>query len=91
MSSVSEKIDSLKTKRDVTSNLFFRQFFEKESSTYTYLLADKTTKEAILIDPVIETVERDSKVIGELGFKLSYILNTHVHAGIYTYLHINLV
>jgi len=38
--------------------LIIRQLFEKESSTYTYLLADATTKEAILIDPVLETVHR---------------------------------
>jgi hypothetical protein len=38
--------------------LVFRQLFEKESSTYTYLLADAVTKEALLIDPVMETVDR---------------------------------
>ena len=38
--------------------LLFRQLFEKESSTYTYLLADAVTKEALLIDPVLETVDR---------------------------------
>lgn len=38
--------------------LLFRQLFEKESSTYTYLLADAVTKEALLIDPVLETVAR---------------------------------
>jgi sulfur dioxygenase len=43
-----------------TKNLIFRQLFEKTSSTYTYLLADATTKEGILIDPVIETAERDA-------------------------------
>lgn len=61
-------------------NLLFRQLFEKESSTYTYLLADKGTKEAIIIDPVKETVERDHKLIEELGLSLKYILDTHVHA-----------
>lgn len=40
------------------NGLIFRQLFEKESSTYTYLLADQVTKEAILIDPVLETVAR---------------------------------
>lgn len=38
--------------------LIFRQYFETTSSTYTYLLADAVTKEAVLIDPVLETVER---------------------------------
>lgn len=51
-----------------------------ESSTYTYLLACETTKEAIIIDPVFETVERDFKLINELGFKLLYSIETHIHA-----------
>jgi sulfur dioxygenase len=60
--------------------MLFRQLFEKESSTYTYLLADTETKEAILIDPVIETAERDAKLITELGLTLVYGVNTHLHA-----------
>lgn len=62
------------------ANLYFQQLFEKESSTYTYLLADKNSKDAIIIDPVIETLNRDIKLIEELGFKLKFILETHVHA-----------
>ncbi|XP_073703361.1 persulfide dioxygenase ETHE1, mitochondrial isoform X1 [Garra rufa] len=58
----------------------FRQLFESESSTYTYLLADTDTKEAVLIDPVLETVDRDLKLIEELGLKLKVALNTHCHA-----------
>lgn len=46
------------------------QLFEKESSTYTYLLADTETKEAILVDPVLETIDRDLKLIHELGVNL---------------------
>lgn len=61
-------------------NLIFRQLFERESSTYTYLLADKETKEAIIIDPVIECLERDLVLIKELSLNLKYILDTHVHA-----------
>ena len=38
--------------------LIFRQLFECESNTYTYLLADPITKDAILIDPVVETADR---------------------------------
>lgn len=60
--------------------LFFRQLYEASSSTYTYLLADTITKEAILIDPVLETVERDYNLIKELGFTLKYAINTHCHA-----------
>lgn len=58
----------------------FHQLFEAETSTYTYLLADPDTKEAILIDPVLETVERDLKLISEYGYKLQYVLDTHIHA-----------
>ena len=60
--------------------LLFRQMFEAESFTYTYLLADEETKEAILIDPVLETVERDLDIIKNLGLTLKYMLNTHCHA-----------
>ena len=60
--------------------LLFRQMYEAESSTYTYLLADEQTKEAILIDPVLETVERDLGIIKNLGLTLKYMLNTHCHA-----------
>ena len=64
----------------MNKNLIFKQLFEKESSTYTYLLADKNSKEAVLIDPVKEMVKRDLKLINELNLKLKYILDTHVHA-----------
>lgn len=60
--------------------MIFRQLYDQETSTYTYLLADEDTKEAIIIDSVIEQVERDKKLINELGLKLKYILETHVHA-----------
>ena len=59
---------------------FFRQLFEAESSTYTYLLADPETKEALLIDPVDLTVSRDVSLIKELGLTCLYGLNTHCHA-----------
>ncbi|WGV25396.1 MBL fold metallo-hydrolase [Halotia branconii] len=57
-----------------------RQLFDQESSTYTYLLVDKNTKQAILIDSVVEQVERDIKLLQELGLSLCYCLETHVHA-----------
>lgn len=62
------------------NDVIFHQLFEAESSTYTYLIADKKTKEAALIDPVLETVDRDLKLIDELGLKLKYVLDTHIHA-----------
>lgn len=65
-----------------SSKLLFRQLFEKESSTYTYLLADASHPErpALLVDPVDKTVDRDISLVKDLGLKLIYALNTHVHA-----------
>ncbi|XP_018410127.1 PREDICTED: persulfide dioxygenase ETHE1, mitochondrial [Nanorana parkeri] len=60
--------------------LIFRQLFEPVSCTYTYLLADEASKEAVLIDPVLETANRDSKLIKDLGLKMVYAANTHCHA-----------
>jgi sulfur dioxygenase len=60
--------------------MLFRQLFDPETSTYTYLLADEETREAVLIDPVLEQVARDTKLLDELGLKLKYVLETHVHA-----------
>ena len=60
--------------------LIFRQLFDRETSTYTYLLADPNTMEGVLIDSVKEQVERDVKLADELGIKLLYLLETHVHA-----------
>ncbi|KAF1388275.1 hypothetical protein PFLUV_G00088500 [Perca fluviatilis] len=71
---------SYSSRMALTDGLLFRQLFESESSTYTYLLGDTETKEAILIDPVLETIERDLKLIRELGLDLKVAVNTHCHA-----------
>ena len=60
--------------------MFFRQLFDLESKTYTYLIADLKIQEAVLVDPVLEQVERDRHLLQELGFKLRYCLETHIHA-----------
>ncbi|MEY4580094.1 MAG: hypothetical protein RL701_4797 [Pseudomonadota bacterium] len=60
--------------------MLFRQLFDQDSSTYSYLLADEKSREAVLIDPVIEQFDRDRTLIEELQLKLVYILDTHVHA-----------
>ena len=60
--------------------MLLRQLFDYETWTYTYLLADEETGEAVLIDPVIDQVERDIKLLDELGLKLVYTLDTHAHA-----------
>ena len=64
----------------ISNNYLFRQLFDRDSCTYTYLLADSLSKEAVLIDPVIELCERDVSLVKELGLKLKYVMNTHVHA-----------
>jgi glyoxylase-like metal-dependent hydrolase (beta-lactamase superfamily II) len=60
--------------------MIFRQLFEPLSSTYTYLLGDEQTGQAVLIDPVITMVERDLAEVSRLGLALAYTLETHIHA-----------
>lgn len=60
--------------------MIFRQLFDSTSSTYTYLLASRPGGEALIIDPVLERVERYLKLIEELDLKLVKAVDTHVHA-----------
>jgi sulfur dioxygenase len=60
--------------------LIFRQLFDATSSTYTYLLADRASGQALLIDPVYEQARRDAALVAELGLTLAWTLDTHVHA-----------
>nr|XP_048296492.1 persulfide dioxygenase ETHE1, mitochondrial [Myodes glareolus] len=60
--------------------VLMRQMFEPKSCTYTYLLGDPESREALLIDPVLETAQRDAQLVKELGLKLLYAVNTHCHA-----------
>lgn len=60
--------------------MIFRQLFDYETWTYTYLIADPQTREALLIDTVKEQVERDLALLKELNLKLKYVLETHIHA-----------
>jgi glyoxylase-like metal-dependent hydrolase (beta-lactamase superfamily II) len=60
--------------------MLFRQLFDRDTWTYTYLIADPKTKEAVLVDSVLEQVERDRKLLKELGLNLKYCLETHIHA-----------
>jgi len=66
----------------ITANtpFIFRQWFDRESCTYTYLLGDPDTKEAVIIDPVIQLAERDAQQVLDLGLNLKYVMNTHLHA-----------
>ena len=60
--------------------MLFRQLYDHESSTYTYLIGDEASGQAALIDPVAEQVERDLALVRELGLTLALVLDTHVHA-----------
>jgi glyoxylase-like metal-dependent hydrolase (beta-lactamase superfamily II) len=60
--------------------MLFRQLIDKETSTYSYLIADEITKSAIIVDPVLEQVKRDLQMLQELGLTLRYSLETHIHA-----------
>lgn len=60
--------------------MLFRQLFDPETSTYTYLIADPQAGMAALVDPVLEQVDRDWQLLQELDLKLEFCLETHVHA-----------
>ncbi|OYW22371.1 MAG: Zn-dependent hydrolase [Hydrogenophilales bacterium 12-63-5] len=60
--------------------MLFRQFFESESSTYTYLIASGVGREALIIDPVKEMVPHYLKAIADLDLKLVRAIDTHTHA-----------
>lgn len=60
--------------------MIFRQLFDEDTSSYTYLIADPHTGEAALVDPVLEQVDRDLQLIEDLGLRLTTVLETHVHA-----------
>lgn len=60
--------------------MIFRQLFDPATSTYTYLIGDPERREAVLVDPVREHVDRDARLVGELGLRLVATLETHVHA-----------
>jgi sulfur dioxygenase len=60
--------------------MMFRQLWDKESSTFTYLVADEDERVAGLVDPVLEHAARDTKLVDELGLRLVAVMDTHVHA-----------
>jgi sulfur dioxygenase len=60
--------------------MIFRQLFERESSTYTYLIASRKGGEALLIDPVKEETPKYLQLLRELDVKLVFAVDTHVHA-----------
>ena len=60
--------------------MLFRQLFDHESSTYTYLLASRPGGEALLLDPVLEQTDAYLQLIRELDLKLVLAVDTHTHA-----------
>lgn len=60
--------------------MYFKQLKDQETSTYTYMLADLDSKEAVIIDPVKEHVDEYISILNAKGFTLKYSLDTHVHA-----------
>ena len=63
-----------------TFHVGVRQLFDAESSTFSYLVWESDSREAVLVDPVREHVERDLKLVEELGLRLVGVVDTHVHA-----------
>src|SRR3954464_1096246 len=61
-------------------SMIFRQLFEPVSGTYTYLLASRPGGEALIIDPVLEKVDRYVQLIRELEVRLAKAVDTHLHA-----------
>lgn len=60
--------------------MIFRQLFDHNTYTYTYLIGDPESRQALLIDPVKEQAESYLKLVRELELKLAYAIDTHVHA-----------
>src|SRR6476469_4621348 len=60
--------------------MIFRQLFDSVSSTYSYVLASRRGGEALIIDPVLEKVDRYLKLMEELDLKLVKAVDTHLHA-----------
>ena len=60
--------------------MIFKQIFDTETSTYTYIIASAKGREALIIDPVLENVEDYINILKELNLKLVKVIDTHIHA-----------
>ncbi|MEK9797220.1 MAG: MBL fold metallo-hydrolase, partial [Alphaproteobacteria bacterium] len=60
--------------------MIFRQLFDSESFTYTYLLASRRGGEALIVDPVLDKVDRYVQLLDELELRLIKAVDTHIHA-----------
>ena len=59
--------------------MIFRQLFDSVSGTYSYLLASRRGGEALIIDPVLEKVDRYLQLVNELDLRLVKAVDTHLH------------
>lgn len=59
--------------------MLIRKLYDNKLSIYTYLIADEQTKDAVLVDPLIDNVERDLQLIRDNGLTLKYCLQTHIN------------
>ena len=60
--------------------MIFKQVFDDKSSTYTYIIASEKGREAIIIDPVLENVEKYIELLNEFDLQLVKVIDTHIHA-----------
>ena len=60
--------------------MIFRQLFDRETCTYTFIVGDKESKKAVIIDPVIELIDRDLRLLDQLSLSVTHVLETHTHA-----------
>jgi glyoxylase-like metal-dependent hydrolase (beta-lactamase superfamily II) len=60
--------------------MIFKQVFDTKTSTYTYLIASAKGREAVIIDPVIENVNKYIQLLRDLDLKLVKVIDTHIHA-----------
>ena len=60
--------------------MLFKQLFDTKSSTFTYLIASSKGREALIIDPVLENVDRYINLLKDLNLKLVKVIDTHIHA-----------
>ena len=60
--------------------MIFKQIFDTKSSTYTYIIASAKGREAVIIDPVLENVDKYIQLLNELDLKLVKVIDTHIHA-----------
>ena len=60
--------------------MIFKQFFDEQSSTYTYIIGSEKNKESLIIDSVIENVDEYINFLNQNNLKLLFALDTHIHA-----------